>query len=130
MLRLIIGCAKFTLKFSLFTFSLPWYFLELLSLYFKFNKRLCLPKVYSELKPIYPEFMLRIPKVPKGTQRNLRTQIWINFDNENKIIYCLQWRNFYYRTFFLPIHHFLVTFYLKYTIKCDKKQSMGPLKIQ
>ena len=40
----------------------------------------------------------------------------------------LQWRNFYYRTYYGPILHFLVTFYFIYIIKCDLKVEYGTIK--
>ena len=36
-----------------------------------------------------------------------------------------QWRNLYYRTFYGPILHFLVTFYFIYTIKCDQNKNFS-----
>ena len=40
----------------------------------------------------------------------------------------LQWRKFSHRTFYGPILHFLVTFYFKYTLKCDQKVGYGTIK--
>ena len=43
-------------------------------------------------------------------------------------LHLLQWRNSYYRTFFCPTLHFLVTFYSIYEVKCDQKVEYGSVK--
>ena len=40
----------------------------------------------------------------------------------------LQWKISYYRTFYGPILHFLVTFYSVYEVKCDQKVEYETIK--
>ena len=46
------------------------------------------------------------------------------------LFYCIlvQWRNYYYRTFYSPLLHYIVTFYFIHTIKCDQKLEYGTIK--